>query len=180
MIKTRGYFGIGVERVSKPMNIGNLMRSANAFGAHFFFTINSPLNLLTSYSDTSDSKQHVPLWQYKSVDKMHLPEKCILVGVEFCDNAIYLPTFPHPLSAAYILGPERGSLSSEISKKCSYLVKIPTKFCINVGVAGAIVMYDRMLYMGKFGDRALSVKPSFSQQRLYEPTSHPKIHGPTK
>ena len=35
----RGYFGVGVEGVSKPFNIGNLMRSAHAFGAGFVFTI---------------------------------------------------------------------------------------------------------------------------------------------
>src|SRR3546814_2552323 len=27
----RGYFGIGVEGISKPMNVGNLFRSAHAF-----------------------------------------------------------------------------------------------------------------------------------------------------
>ena len=35
----RGYFGIGVEGISKPMNLGNLLRSAHAFGASFFFTV---------------------------------------------------------------------------------------------------------------------------------------------
>ena len=35
----RGYFAIGAERISKPMNLGNLLRSAHAFGAKFFFTI---------------------------------------------------------------------------------------------------------------------------------------------
>ena len=35
----RGYFGIGVESISKPMNVGNLIRSAHAFGADFFFAI---------------------------------------------------------------------------------------------------------------------------------------------
>ncbi|MEE8144119.1 MAG: TrmH family RNA methyltransferase, partial [Kiloniellales bacterium] len=33
----RGYFAIGVEGISKPMNLGNLLRSAHAFGASFFF-----------------------------------------------------------------------------------------------------------------------------------------------
>ena len=37
----RGYFGIGVERVSKPMNVGNLFRTAHAFGASFVFTVNA-------------------------------------------------------------------------------------------------------------------------------------------
>ncbi len=35
----RGYFAIGVERISTPMNLGSLMRSAHAFGASFFFAI---------------------------------------------------------------------------------------------------------------------------------------------
>ncbi len=35
----RGYFGIGVEGVSKPMNLGSLWRTALAFGASFVFTV---------------------------------------------------------------------------------------------------------------------------------------------
>ena len=37
----RGYFAIGSERISKPMNLGALMRTANAFGASFVFSINA-------------------------------------------------------------------------------------------------------------------------------------------
>ena len=37
----RGYFGIGIEKSSKPMNAGNLFRTAHAFGADFIFTINA-------------------------------------------------------------------------------------------------------------------------------------------
>tara|TARA_B100001142_G_scaffold327662_1_gene385827 strand:+ start:130 stop:603 length:474 start_codon:yes stop_codon:yes gene_type:complete len=156
MNNSRGYFGIGVEGISKPMNMGNLMRSANAFGAHFFFTINSSLGSEFKLSDTSNSKNHVPFWQYSSVNTLNLPDKCVLVGVEFTESAINLPSFPHPLSAAYVLGPERGSISEELSKKCSHMVKIPTKFCINVGVAGAIIMYDRMINMGHFRNSSLN------------------------
>jgi hypothetical protein len=32
-------------------------------------------------------------------------------------------------------------------------VRIPTRFCINLAVAGAIVMYDRMLSLGRFAPR---------------------------
>lgn len=31
----RGYFGVGVEEISKEGNVGNLARSAHAFGASF-------------------------------------------------------------------------------------------------------------------------------------------------
>jgi hypothetical protein len=36
---TRGYFAIGAERMSKVLNLGNLMRSAHGFGAAFTFTV---------------------------------------------------------------------------------------------------------------------------------------------
>ena len=156
MTNTRGYFGIGVEGISKPMNLGNLMRSANAFGANFFFTVNSPLTNRDIGSDTSNSRDHVPLWQYNSPSEIQLPIRCVLVGVEFSDSAINLPSFPHPISAAYVLGPEKGSLSAEITGICEYIVKIPTSFCINVGVAGAIVMYDRLASQGRFTERPLN------------------------
>ena len=37
----RGYFGFGAEGISKPMNMGNLVRSAHAFGAQFVFTVSA-------------------------------------------------------------------------------------------------------------------------------------------
>ena len=44
-----------------------------------------------------------------------------------------LPSFRHPIKAAYILGPEMGSLSPEIVARCDHLVRIPTDFCIFMG-----------------------------------------------
>ena len=37
----RGYFGIGAEGISKPMNLGALMRTAHAFGASFTFSVDA-------------------------------------------------------------------------------------------------------------------------------------------
>jgi hypothetical protein len=39
LVLPRGYFAIGAERISKALNLGNLMRSAHGFGASFTFTI---------------------------------------------------------------------------------------------------------------------------------------------
>ena len=36
------------------------------------------------------------------------------------------------------------------------MVKIPSRFCVNVGVAGAIVMYDRITSLGSFPRRPVS------------------------
>ena len=57
------------------------------------------------------------------------------------------------MHAAYVLGPEKGMLSDELLLRCDYTIKIPTAFCINVAMAGAIVMYDRVRSLGTFPDR---------------------------
>ncbi|MBJ7534025.1 RNA methyltransferase [Rhodomicrobium vannielii ATCC 17100] len=149
----RGYFAIGAERISKPMNLGALMRSAHAFGANFFFTIAANEKAFAAKSDTSKSVDHLPVYHWASVAEMTLPLRCKLVGVELIEGAIDLPAFKHPLHAAYVLGPELGVLSDELLARCDYVIKIPTAFCINVGTAGAIVMYDRMRSLGSFPDR---------------------------
>ncbi len=150
----RGFFGIGVEGLSKPMNAGNLFRSAHAFGASFIFTIGAAYPRgEVGRCDTSDTPGEVPLYEFATVHELDLPRGCSLVGVELVEGAVDLPSFRHPRQAAYILGPERGSLSEEILDKCRLTVKIPTKFCINMATAGAIVMYDRMISLGRYPAR---------------------------
>jgi len=153
----RGYFGIGIEGVSKPLNLGNLMRIAHAFDARFFFTVGAKVNLRDEqHSDTSSSSGHMPLYRFEGVDDFRLPQGCRLVGVEFTEEAVDLPRFHHPLRAAYVLGAERLSLSEAMLARCAYVVKIPTRFSINVGMAGAIVLYDRLLTLGGYGARPVS------------------------
>ena len=150
----RGYFALGVEGISKPRNVGSLFRSAHAFGASFVFAVAPHINVRDVYSsDTSSTAGHVPLYQYDNVDSLTLPRDCRLVGVELVDEAIDLPSFRHPERCAYILGPERGSLSPEMIERCDFTVKIPTKFCINVGIAGAILLYDRAISRGRWAER---------------------------
>ncbi|MEO0637468.1 MAG: RNA methyltransferase [Pseudomonadota bacterium] len=149
----RGYFAIGAEGISKPMNFGNLARSAYGFGASFVFTVAQSRRIGRPESDTSSSKDHLPWYSFESADDMRLPDDCTLVGVELTHDAVDLPSFRHPTRAAYVLGPEGGSLSPAMLDRCSHVVKIPTSFCINVAMAGAIVMYDRVATMHGFAER---------------------------
>jgi tRNA G18 (ribose-2'-O)-methylase SpoU len=71
-----------------------------------------------------------------------------------------LPSFRHPVQGAYVLGPELGALSPEVLERCDYLVRIPTAFCINVAMAGAIVMYDRVRSLGRFAPRPIMTEAS--------------------
>lgn len=151
----RGYFAIGAERISKSLNLGNLMRSAHGFGASFTFTVGSRYIGDEAYADTSKGQLHLPHYNWRTLEEMALPDGCRLVGVELLDTAHDLPSFRHPLRAAYVLGPEKGSLSPELLSKCDHVVKIPTSFCVNVAMAGAIVMYDRIRSMARFPDRPI-------------------------
>ncbi len=173
----RGYFAIGAERLSKPLNLGNLMRSAHGFGASFFFTVNAPVRAADLKSDTSKAVAHLPFYQWASAEEMRFPAGCRLVGVELLDEAVDLPSFRHPPQAAYILGPERGVLSEAILNRCDHVVKIPTAFCINVAMAGAIVMYDRVLSLGRYCPRPVSLADSSGMTVRNELGQH-KIRSP--
>ena len=151
--KMRGFFAIGVESLSKQMNAGNLFRSAHAFGASFVFTIGGIYSPNHAKSNTSKSIVHMPIYNYNNFSDFLAPEGAILVGVELTDDAIDLPKFKHPQKAIYILGPEKGNLSNNILSRCKYTVRIPTKFCINLAMAGAIVMYDRVISLGQYKPR---------------------------
>ncbi|MDJ0949652.1 MAG: RNA methyltransferase [Alphaproteobacteria bacterium] len=153
----RGYFGIGVEGISKQMNAGSLFRTAHAFGASFLFTVGAVYARAEGRrSDTSDTTEHLPLYEFAQVGDLALPKDCMLVGVELLDDAVTLPSFRHPPQAAYVLGPERGALSPALTALCDHVVKIPTKFSVNLAVAGAIVMYDRLTSLGRFASRPVA------------------------
>jgi tRNA C32,U32 (ribose-2'-O)-methylase TrmJ len=52
-----------------------------------------------------------------------------------------------------VLGPERAGLSDALLGRCDHVVRIPTRFALNLAVAGALVLYDRLLQHGRFADR---------------------------
>ena len=167
----RGYFGIGIEGVSKARNMGALMRTAHAFGASFVFSVSAHARVREVYSsDTSKTFESVPYYNWKGVDDIALPRGCQLVGIELTEDAVELPTFRHPKSAAYVLGRERGDLTPEMLERCQHVVKIPTKFCLNVSLAGALVMYDRMASMGGYPERP--IMPGGPKGWKREPVKH--------
>ncbi|AHJ62213.1 23S rRNA methyltransferase [Granulibacter bethesdensis] len=153
-LSSRGYFGIGVEGISKSANVGALLRTAHAFGAHFCFSIAAGFDARAGRSaDTADTPAHVPFYRFNSVETVVLPKNCALVGVEITDDASLLPSFRHPANAAYVLGPERSSLSPALLERCTHVVRIPTRFSLNLSVAGALVLYDRLLQHGRYAER---------------------------
>src|SRR3546814_16186488 len=93
----RGYFGIGVEGISKPANVGAVMRTAHAFGASFVFTI-APVADVQAFraADTSEAAKNVLFYAFPDVAAVSLPKDCDLIGSELMGESIGLTRFRHP------------------------------------------------------------------------------------
>lgn len=138
---TRGYFGIGIVGGKTASNVGTLWRSAANFGASMIFTAGH--RYPRQATDTVAAWKHVPMLEVPSIDDLVLPKDCLLVGVEQAERADPLPRFAHPERALYLLGAEDRGLPDLILGRCHRVVEIPSQHCLNVAVAGSIVMYDR-------------------------------------
>jgi tRNA (guanosine-2'-O-)-methyltransferase len=140
---TRGYFGIGIENNKTPANLGTLWRSAFNFEAAFLFTIHR--RYPKQASDTVKAWRHVPLYTHDTFEAFEsaLPMDCELIGVELHERAKPLAQFVHPERAVYLLGAEDTGLSEAALKRCHRIVQIESRLCLNVAVAGSIVMWHR-------------------------------------
>ena len=122
-------------------------------------------------SDTSKSRGHVrstnsPMRRAAPAGRLRL------VGVELLDDAVELPSFRHPHDGSLHPRPRARHASPEVLALCDFTVKIPTRFCLNVGVAAAIVMYDRLLSHGRFAERPVRAggpTASWRRRRLGAP-----------
>jgi len=140
----RGYFAIGIYHPKSGVNIGTLWRSAYIYGASFMFTIGRRYK--PQASDTQKSWRHVPLFHYNGISDFScsLPKDSRLVIIEINNGSRSLSSYTHPQRAIYILGAEDyGIPVDKFAQKD--IVEIPSSkdICLNVSVAGSIVMYDR-------------------------------------
>ena len=94
------------------------MRSAHGFGASFTFTVGATYRALGGVGRYVEGSAAPAALQLGRARRDALPHGCQLVGIELVDEAIDLPSFRHPLRAAYVFGPERGVLSEALLARC--------------------------------------------------------------
>lgn len=152
---TRGFATIGVYQPKTEANVGTLWRTAFAFGVALVFTVGRRYQ--RQASDTVATPRHVPLLHFSSMADLreHLPHGTPLIGVELTDEATPVRAFHHPERAAYLLGAEDHGLSPAVLAMCHRIVVLPGRHCLNVAVAGSLILYDRWL-RGALSDRATS------------------------
>jgi tRNA G18 (ribose-2'-O)-methylase SpoU len=148
-----GYFGIGIVGCKIGVNVGTLWRSAYNFGAAFLVMI-APryhkahrLSLRRQASDTVNARLYIPFFTYETIEQFLevRPYDCPLIVVEQTPESRPLETFTHPGRALYLLGAEDTGVPQGVMERCTYVVSIQTPMCLNVSVAGSIVMYDRQM-----------------------------------
>lgn len=156
-VETVSYFAIGIWHPKHEDNVGTLWRSAYALGAAFVFTVGRRFR--EQASDTTKAWRQIPMFNFRSLDDLreHLPHSCALVGVELDDRATRLEGFAHPPRAVYLLGAEDHGLSDEVRQRCHRIIQLPGTECLNVAVAGSIVMYDRTVKGAR--ERAMTLEP---------------------
>jgi len=85
----------------------------------------------------------VPHYEYRDFAEFRrcLPIDRTLVAVE--TGGGLLAEFRHPERAVYLLGREDSGLPDDVLAACDSVVTVPTRYCLNVAVAGSIVLYAR-------------------------------------
>ena len=141
----RGFACIALDRPTDGVNVGHTLRAALGFGARMVILggADPKINVRKLSTDPGRAYRHVPVLEVADIFDA-LPNDCTPVAIEITDDAVDLVNFVHPERACYIFGPENGSISAELLKKCYAVVKISTTMALNLGMTVNIVMYDRL------------------------------------
>ncbi len=155
MTRKRGYFAIGIDHPKNRDNVGTLWRSSLIFGAQYVFTIGHRYH--KQASDTLKTWRHIPLFHYETADDfyVHMPYDCRLIGIEIAETAHPIKNYCHPERAIYVLGAEDHGLTTQMMRLVHDLIVIPGDFCLNVAVAGSIVLYDRWIKLSSVQGKLL-------------------------
>ena len=139
----RGYFGLVFWAPKYPGNLGAALRSAVVFGAKFAIIAGDRYR--RDRGDVVNAVEHIPIWNCPLDMETVLgliPPTCAPVVVELGEDHKPLPHVNHPVNAAYIFGPEDGSVPAGFLHG-HQRIQIPGAGCLNLAVAASIVLYDR-------------------------------------
>lgn len=143
MIETYGgYSAVGLVNIKNKFNYGGVLRAAQCFEASAIIIQSKRFEKYAT--NTMKAERHIPTFMTDDILKSS-PLCCQKIGVEFTDNSKDIRYFEHPKQALYIFGPEDGSINNEILNKCQHVIKIPSRYCLNLAATVNVVLYDRLL-----------------------------------
>lgn len=143
---------IMLSNVAKRQNLGNIVRSASAFGAKAAVVVGS--NKFSTFG-AHGSDKHTSFLSFhtlaEAVDAMHA-RSVRVVGVEITPSSVRVDSHPFSGSVAFLMGNEGSGLHDKHKALCDDFVYIPQHgvgtASLNVMVAASIVMHHYALWAG--------------------------------
>lgn len=148
---------IGLYNTKNPYNFGSICRLAGCWEANSVLIQGTRFQ--KSSADTQKFYRHYPVIHVDNLMKSK-PVGLIPVAVEIDDEASNIVNYKHPKNAYYIFGAEDVGLPRDILAQCKDKIYLPTKFCLNLAVTVANVLYDRNLKKELFGFKKNGQSPS--------------------
>jgi tRNA(Leu) C34 or U34 (ribose-2'-O)-methylase TrmL len=139
-------FAIGLHNPKNPINVGHVLRAADAYGAAAVCVSGSRISARSS-TDVSCAYRRIPVLRGNDLQDL-IPFSCIPVVIELRDDAEDLRTFEHPANAFYVFGAEDATPGEKTLSWCPKIVYTPTRICMNLGACANVVLYDRLAKRG--------------------------------
>ncbi len=149
-------FLVLLDEITDPHNLGSILRTANAAGAHgVIIPKRRSVGLTASVSKASaGAVEYVPVSRVTNLAQTidYLKKRNIwVVGTDSTgEKHFYDSDLRGPV--AIVVGSEGEGIGKLIKEKCDFIVNIPMKGAIsslNAAVAGAVVMYEILKQRGK-------------------------------
>ena len=149
--KQEAPFFLLLDSIEDPHNLGSILRSADASGAHGVIIPKRRAAGVTSVvaKTSAGAVQHVPVVRVTNLNRVadELKERGVwLVGSDGSAEQEYTRV-DYKMPVAMVIGNEGRGIHSLLKKKCDYLVKLPMRgkvSSLNASVAAGILMYEVM------------------------------------
>lgn len=131
-----------------PHNVGQVVRAASCYGVGEVLVTGSRVELegRDGYRLPREERMR---GRYKVEVKPSirpiddLAPGVVPVAVELISGAEDITWFEHPEEAAYIFGPEDGTLDAAIRRHCHRVVFLPMQHCANLSSTVYMTLFDR-------------------------------------
>lgn len=142
--ESRGHYGIAMLHPAHQENVAGVARATGVFDADYMATIGTEYE---HHAASVGHGKHLPIWYFPEFRdfKISLPKDTEIIAVDYDDTATKLSEFAHPERAVYLLGEEGPGFENyeEVIKRADRKVYIESEYCMNVAVAGNMILRDR-------------------------------------
>lgn len=147
--KTRGSFFLILDELEDPHNLGSIMRTADAIGAHGIIIPKRRSVSLTAVvaKASTGAIEHVPVVRVNNLAQTvdELKERGVWIAGTDAKGSVDYRKMDATLPLAIIIGSEGKGMGRLLKEKCDFLYHLPMVghvTSLNASVAAALLMYE--------------------------------------